>query len=727
MSAAFELSRPEHEGRYALTVYQLGWRIGGKGASGRGPGDRIEEHGLHLWMGFYDNAFRVMRECYEQLDRDPDECPIATWRDAFAPDSFTGIADRSPSGEWLAWRAHLPPAPGLPGDPYPDGTPRWSVAHYLGRSITLVRTLIEAVQVRENEGRGRPSDANPDSEQATGGSTADAWSEAWRRVEDPEQLIGQMGRLVKYGRLASLAAVLEALQMMELALGMLPAFPDKLVLGFHRVIKNGLRAQIDALIETDDEIRRLWEIVDLTLAIVHGCIRHRILTDPRGFDALDEWDCREWLQANGASAKSTDSGFVRALYDLAFGYEDGDVTRPRIAAGQAVRGAVRAFFTYRGAFFWKMRAGMGDIVFSPFYEVLKARGVRFEYFHRLTNMVVCDAGEVDADGRSFVEALEFDVQAEVVGGAEYQPLVDVRGLPCWPAQPDWDQLVGGEAMREAGIQFESHWEDRIVGRKTLRVTDDFDIVVLGVGVGAVRYVARELIDRSDRWREMVTHCKSVATQAFQLWMDVDMKELGWHDDQVNVSGFVEPFDTWADMRQLIPEESFTTDPKALGYFCSVLPDPESGPFPGDAGALEGGAFRAEQFEAVRDAAVTFLDRDVVHLWPDAHDGDGFRWEVVVGADPEATAGKLGPDRFDSQFWTANVDPTSRYALALPGTLRYRISPLDDEFDNLTICGDYTDCGFNEGCVEAAVMSGLLAAHAVSGSPSLDAIVGYDHP
>src|SRR6185295_7046378 len=77
MAAAFELTRPEHAGRYAVTVYQLGWRLGGKGASGRGVAGRIEEHGLHLWMGFYENAFRLMRECYEELGRDPRTCPIA--------------------------------------------------------------------------------------------------------------------------------------------------------------------------------------------------------------------------------------------------------------------------------------------------------------------------------------------------------------------------------------------------------------------------------------------------------------------------------------------------------------------------------------------------------------------------------------------------------------------------------------------------------------------------
>jgi predicted NAD/FAD-dependent oxidoreductase len=74
-----------------------------------------------------------------------------------------------------------------------------------------------------------------------------------------------------------------------------------------------------------------------------------------------------------------------------------------------------------------------------------------------------------------------------------------------------------------------------------------------------------------------------------------------------------------------------------------------------------------------------------------------------------------------------VNPTDRYVLALPGTLKYRISPLDNTYDNLTICGDWTDCGFNEGCVEAAVMSGRLAAHAIGKSPPLEKIIGYDHP
>src|SRR5436309_7478060 len=103
MSAAFELTRPEHAGRYQVVVYQVGWRLGGKGASGRGAAGRIEEHGLHLWMGFYENAFRLVRECYAELGRDPRICPIADWRDAFAPAPLVGVAERAPDGRWVPW------------------------------------------------------------------------------------------------------------------------------------------------------------------------------------------------------------------------------------------------------------------------------------------------------------------------------------------------------------------------------------------------------------------------------------------------------------------------------------------------------------------------------------------------------------------------------------------------------------------------------------------------
>jgi uncharacterized protein with NAD-binding domain and iron-sulfur cluster len=361
-----------------------------------------------------------------------------------------------------------------------------------------------------------------------------------------------------------------------------------------------------------------------------------------------------------------------------------------------------------------MNAGMGDVVFAPFYEVLRRRGVRFAFFHRLEN-VRLSRGEPP-----YVEALEFDVQADPRDG-EYRPLVDVGGLPCWPSAPDWTQLVDGERLRADGVDFESFWDRRCRRRVTCRVGEDFDLVVLGVGLGAIPHVCREIVARDPRWRTMVERVKTVATQAFQVWLASDMASLGWTavapPEQISISGFVKPFDTWADMRHLIAREAWRTPPGALGYFCNVLSDEDGTSAPD---------YLVRQRERVRRNAVRFLNEDVVELWPGATCAPGeFRWDLVVA--PDGVDAGRGEERFRSQFWTANVNPSDRYALTLPGTNVHRISPLDATYDNLTVAGDWTNCGFNAGCVEAAVMSGRLAAHAIARSPALEDIVGFDHP
>ena len=66
LSAAFELSRtPALQDRFEVTLYQLGWRLGGKAASGRATYGRIVEHGLHVWFGCYENTFGILREAYK--------------------------------------------------------------------------------------------------------------------------------------------------------------------------------------------------------------------------------------------------------------------------------------------------------------------------------------------------------------------------------------------------------------------------------------------------------------------------------------------------------------------------------------------------------------------------------------------------------------------------------------------------------------------------------------
>ena len=117
LAAAWRLSEPD-SGASEVTVYQRGWRLGGKGASSRGVHGRIEEHGLHVWLGYYDNAFRLMREAYDELDRARSEpgCPIGTWRDGFFPASLIGVGSDQ-AGRWADWLAWFPENDQLPGEP----------------------------------------------------------------------------------------------------------------------------------------------------------------------------------------------------------------------------------------------------------------------------------------------------------------------------------------------------------------------------------------------------------------------------------------------------------------------------------------------------------------------------------------------------------------------------------------------------------------------------------
>ena len=145
MAAAFELTRAEHKGRYQLTVYQTGWRLGGKGASGRGRAGRIEEHGLHIWLGYYENAFKLLRECYAELGAGSRGRRHEEWRDAFFPDPHIAISEPHRRGDgWAHLTAHFPPADGLPGDP--PTTDPLSLRNYVIRSAILLRTLLVGIE-----------------------------------------------------------------------------------------------------------------------------------------------------------------------------------------------------------------------------------------------------------------------------------------------------------------------------------------------------------------------------------------------------------------------------------------------------------------------------------------------------------------------------------------------------------------------------------------------------
>jgi uncharacterized protein with NAD-binding domain and iron-sulfur cluster len=96
LAAAWELTQERNRGGFDVTVYQPGWRLGGKGASGRAPfgtGQRIEEHGLHLWFGFYRHAFTMLAQAYREAGLES-----SWWEGAFEKVPSIALYGRRPSG-----------------------------------------------------------------------------------------------------------------------------------------------------------------------------------------------------------------------------------------------------------------------------------------------------------------------------------------------------------------------------------------------------------------------------------------------------------------------------------------------------------------------------------------------------------------------------------------------------------------------------------------------------
>jgi uncharacterized protein with NAD-binding domain and iron-sulfur cluster len=694
MAAVWELSRAEHAGRFEITVFQEGWRLGGKGASGRGLSGRIEEHGLHIWLGFYDNAFKMMRECHAELAAQGAGDLYGDWRDAWTPEHDIALYSVAENGGFERWDARMPPRAGLPGDPLPPGEV-FSLAYYMARAFELFRSLILDTTVG-SQGLGPAQDERG-------------------RIETGAALTYLLG----LGGFATAATLAEGLGLAAALLRAPGAAAETGLTAAIEAICARLRLWLEDRWLAPDRHRFLWEVADLTLASMVGLVRHGVMFDPRGLDAIDDYECREWLRMNGASVRALQSPFLRGLYDLSMGYEGGDPDRPRLSAGQGLRGTLRTFFGYRGAFMWRMRAGMGDVVFAPLYDALTRRGVKFRFFHRLTNVGLSPATATDA---AHVSALTFDVQARIRGDASYKPLAAVAGRPCWPATPDLTQLEDGDRMAAEGWNLESHWDRHRAGEATLQVGRDFDLVLLGVGLGAIPHVCGEILAHDTRWRQMTEEVKTVASQAFQVWLNEDLEALGWRGPAYITGAFAKPFDTWCDMAHVTPEEGWATPPRTSVYFCAVLRDPPTPPDDADT------AYPQRRADEVKASAEAFLEGPIREVWPGAFAADGgFRWDLLVAPPEGADASAQGRSRFSTQYWRANVNPSDRYVIHTPGSYRYRISPLDITYDNLTIAGDWTDSGFHSGCVEGAVMSGLLAAHALGGGPKLEDIIGYDHP
>lgn len=664
LSSVFHLtSQPDWKTKYDITVYQLGWRLGGKGATGRDPtkGQRIEEHGLHLWFGFYDTSFRMMRAVYDELRR-PASVPISTFDQAFLPHNFFTMQQRF-NGQWHTWNLPLPTNPSKPGEGS-DYPPPWDYA------IEVLELLWEI------------------------------W-EAYVGDLDDSLLEKALRLPFTIARVTAVKAIAVALDQVHKILKV----QGNALLAQHvavPLLKGALAVMRRVLgddVKTKLEAYRTWITIDAIGTLLVGVLADDLLR--RGPDAINDENFNDWVKRHGGSPELMESCLIQSAYDSSFALFHWS-TNPDMEAGTVLRGAARMFLMYKGSVTWRFAAGTGDTVFAPLYEVLKARGVKFEFFHEVTDLVCPPSGPNE------VTEIHFNRQAHL-NGPSYEPLVNVKGLPCWPNRPLYGQLVEGPQLQADGVDLESYYSGWVGTPRVLKKGVDYDLVICGLSLDPLHFVAKKLTARSTAWQLMLGKLQTNRTQAFQLWVNQDLTQLGWKYGPSLLSTFGEPLDTWADLSITLPYEQWPAghDPKIVGYFCGAMTDSDwSYPPRTDLG------YPARQEALAKDIALSFINDKLRYLWPSAFNAAGdFDWNVLV--DP---SGRVGPSRFDSQWWRANYEPSERYVLSVTGSSKFRLKCDDTGFDGLYLVGDYTQCGLDAGCMEGAIISGAMASRAICGFP-----------
>ena len=331
---------------YDVTIYEASWRLGGKCASGRNLdpalGMRIEEHGIHILLGFYSQVLRILRDCYGELNG---AHGFPAFSDALEPGDRIQLPDWV-GGKWTFWSLDFPTNGQTPGDADPQER------DIVGAIANAARTLL-------------------------------GWLQSYE---------------VRFARAPRLSA--------RLSLAMPPAHLDRAAMlqslpGLVPIIQSALtNAPPTSLLESDLTLRRLWMAIYFAGANLIGIIRDGLFT-PQAYQSpvLNALDYKAWLQRQvpGLPSKDVtwDSPVVNAIYDLVFQHG------VEFAAGVALYDSILMLLLYAGHLFYRM-AGMGDVVFAPLYFRLQESGVHFRFQHVVTDVVV---GAREPDGSRHVEEI----------------------------------------------------------------------------------------------------------------------------------------------------------------------------------------------------------------------------------------------------------------------------------------------------------------------------------
>ena len=228
------------------------------------------------------------------------------------------------------------------------------------------------------------------------------------------------------------------------------------------------------------------------------------------------------------------------------------------------------------------------------------------------------------------------------------------------------------------MQWASPWKD---SRQTRLIHGtDYDLVVLGISIGALGGICRQLVAQRPEWEDMIRNVDTVATQAMQLWLSPGLEALGWPLPTSLVVNFESPGANWLDSSQVSRFECLpAAEIGSIAYLCSVLQDPPEIP------RARPSTFPVDQRNGVRTAHERWLAQHSAGLWPALTNLSGpapaVRWDMLH--DPQD---RQGLARLDWHYFRANVEPSDRFVLSSVGATRFWLRPEQSGVANLYLTG-----------------------------------------
>lgn len=709
LAAVYELTSYEGwEDAYDITIYQMGWRLGGKTATGRGPNQRIQEHGIHIAQGWYNNAFRLIQDAYKtcEVNNLTPDSPFQTWEQAFDKENTTLLTQFDKTNrKWISRNITFPGDNLIPGQ---GGPPPLSDIIY-----KVIYLILEMLTGSTSNKKGLLHFLTNTEAILEGNGDQPHW---WQKVFDSlaDKHKDKPSQSIQARLLYEAAALIQKHSLRDKQQEgdnepFIHQVISKLVDEFHKLLKKLFLK----LASSNEEVYWLTVLAEFGIVNIKGVLEdvYDPATHKLDFTRIDHLDYREWLKKHGGSELMLDSAIVRFLYVGTFHNLTGLDQQGSLAAGVAVN-FLTLSMGYKGAFVWKFKGGTADTMITPVYEVLKFRGVKFEFFNKVEQVHYSPSGNI--------KQISMGQQVTLKNGT-YDPVYKLKGLSVWPDEPLYDQINDEQArsLKAQHIDLEMAWSSwKNVASRTLEKGEDFDYVILGIPIDALQGeagICREIIENEEKWQQMVANVKTTATMAMQLWLKptlsdlgMDLKEWGFPNGSLpNLVTYASPMYSWIDMSQVLPYEDWGDKvPGLLAYYTGSMTDPQVIP------AFDNYDFPAEQLERVIRISEQWLRDNIGWFFANATTPEypqGMRFDII--ADP---SGKATTDyaRLKTQFFRANFNPTDRYTLSLPGSNKYRLKTNESGFDNLLLTGDWTDFGVNVGYYEGAIVSGLKAGQAL---------------